>query len=86
LLRQIAGDARLSMYNVIIIDEVHERHITGNRIMINKQGDFLLSALKKLRKNRPDLKIVLMSATINAELFSEFFNAPVIEVPFIIYT
>ncbi|KAJ3092191.1 DEAH (Asp-Glu-Ala-His) box polypeptide 34 [Quaeritorhiza haematococci] len=56
LLRQFASDPRLGMYDTIIIDEVHERHVT-------------------------DIKIVLMSATINAELFSRYFQAPVIEIP-----
>ena len=57
------------MYNVIIVDEVHERHITG---------DFLLGVLKKLISGRPDIRIVMMSATINASLFSKYFDAPVI--------
>lgn len=51
---------------------MHERHITG---------DFLLCILKTILTQRKDLKVVLMSATINAELFSRFFNAPVIQVP-----
>ncbi|KAI9091260.1 P-loop containing nucleoside triphosphate hydrolase protein [Phlyctochytrium arcticum] len=72
LLRQFAGDPELSMYNVIIVDEVHERHITG---------DFLLGVLKRLLTYRDDIRVILMSATINAELFSKYFDAPVIEVP-----
>jgi HrpA-like RNA helicase len=72
LLRQFAADPLLRIYNIIIIDEVHERHITG---------DFLLGLIKRVLANRLDLRIVLMSATINAELFSKYFDAPVIEVP-----
>ncbi|XP_065182815.1 probable ATP-dependent RNA helicase DHX34 [Sycon ciliatum] len=73
LLRQISSDAALSMYNVIIVDEVHERHI---------HGDFLLGVLKCLLQSRSDLKLVLMSATINIDLFSGYFdNCPVIKVP-----
>ncbi|KAJ3048899.1 DEAH (Asp-Glu-Ala-His) box polypeptide 34 [Rhizophlyctis rosea] len=72
LLRQFAIDARLAQYNVIIVDEVHERHITG---------DFLMGVLKRLLHYREDVHIILMSATINAKLFSEYFNAPVIEIP-----
>lgn len=72
MLRQFASDPFLKMYNVIIIDEVHERHITG---------DFLLAILKKLLQYRLDLRVVLMSATINAGLFSQYFDAPIIEVP-----
>ena len=71
LLRQYVSDPLLSSYNVIIVDEVHERHVTG---------DFLLGVLKKLVSIRPDVRIVMMSATINADLFSQYFNAPVIEV------
>ncbi|KAJ3333575.1 DEAH (Asp-Glu-Ala-His) box polypeptide 34 [Blyttiomyces sp. JEL0837] len=76
LLRQFAADPKLSQYNVIIVDEVHERHITG---------DFLLGVLKRLLDLRDDIRFVLMSATINAELFSKYFNAPVIEVPGRVY-
>ena len=72
LLRQFAADSKLSKYNVIIVDEVHERHITG---------DFLLGVLKRLLNSRDDIRIVLMSATINAELFSNYFNAPVVQIP-----
>lgn len=46
------------MYDVIVVDEVHERHING---------DFLLGVLKCLLQKRKDLKLVLMSATINIE-------------------
>lgn len=54
------------------MDEVHERHI---------HGDFLLGVLKGLLTRRTDLKLVLMSATINIQLFSSYFNdAPVIRV------
>ncbi|KAJ3276596.1 DEAH (Asp-Glu-Ala-His) box polypeptide 34 [Terramyces sp. JEL0728] len=72
LLRQFAMDPYLKSYDVIIIDEVHERHITG---------DFLLGILKKLLQYRPDIHLVLMSATINAELFGKYFEAPIIEIP-----
>lgn len=72
-------DPHLKAYDVIIVDEVHERHMTG---------DFLLSILKRVLEYRKDLRVVLMSATINAgicllnyELFSSYFNAPVINVP-----
>ncbi|KAJ3038261.1 DEAH (Asp-Glu-Ala-His) box polypeptide 34 [Rhizophlyctis rosea] len=72
LLRQFASDPQLGQYNVIIVDEVHERHITG---------DFLLGVLKRLLQTRKDVHIILMSATINAKLFSEYFGAPIIEIP-----
>lgn len=73
LLRQLGTDPILSKYNVIILDEIHER---------NLHGDFLLGILKDVIKQRSDLKLILMSATINLELFSGYFKgAPVIQVP-----
>ena len=72
LLRQMSEDQHLKQYNVIVIDEVHERHI---------HTDFLLGVLKCLLHHRDDLKLVLMSATINIDLFSGYFDdAPVIKV------
>ncbi|KAH6568489.1 hypothetical protein BASA62_005429 [Batrachochytrium salamandrivorans] len=72
LLRQYAADPTLQQYDVIIVDEVHERHASG---------DFLLGVLKLLVRQRPSLRVVLMSATINISLISGYFNAPVIEIP-----
>ncbi|XP_022092525.1 probable ATP-dependent RNA helicase DHX34 [Acanthaster planci] len=73
LLRQLSLDPTLQQYNVIILDEVHERHL---------HGDFLLGVLRCLLEQRQDLKLVLMSATINIGLFSGYFDkAPVIQVP-----
>ena len=72
LLRQVSTDSMLSAYHVVILDEVHERHLSC---------DFLLGIMKCLTIQRPDLKILLMSATINIELFSQYFNhCPVIQV------
>lgn len=72
LLRQMTSDPHLSMYDVIVIDEVHERHI---------HTDFLLGVLKCLIRHRDDVKIILMSATINIHLFSNYFDdAPVLQV------
>ncbi|XP_041476446.1 probable ATP-dependent RNA helicase DHX34 isoform X3 [Lytechinus variegatus] len=73
LLRQLQLDPVLSQYNVLILDEVHERHL---------HGDFLLGVLRCMMEQRDDLKLVLMSATININLFSNYFkDAPVIQVP-----
>lgn len=73
LLRQIQQDPELSQYQVLIVDEVHERHL---------HCDFLLGVLRSLLENRPDLRLILMSATINIKLFSNYFNsAPVLQVP-----
>lgn len=73
LLRQIQQDASLGQYQVLIVDEVHERHL---------HCDFLLGVLRSLLPLRTDLRLVLMSATINIKLFSRYFNdAPVLQVP-----
>jgi ATP-dependent helicase HrpA len=72
LLAETQSDPLLRQYDTIIIDEAHERSLNI---------DFLLGYLKQLLPRRPDLKIVITSATINTELFSKHFShAPVIEV------
>lgn len=73
LLRQIQREPSLPQYQVLIVDEVHERHL---------HNDFLLGVLRRLLPQRPDLKVILMSATINISLFSSYFgSAPVVQVP-----
>lgn len=73
LLRQLQRDPALAAYNVLIADEVHERHL---------HGDFLLGVLRRLLGARRDLRLILMSATINIQLFSSYFgDAPVLQVP-----
>ena len=72
LLAEIQRDPKLLNYDTIIIDEAHERSLNI---------DFLLGYLKNMLPKRPDLKLIVTSATINTERFSTFFNnAPVIEV------
>lgn len=72
LLSEIASDRLLLNYSCIIIDEAHERSLNI---------DFLLGYLKGILKVRPDLKLIITSATIDVQRFSEHFdNAPVIEV------
>ena len=72
LLAEIHRDRRLERYDTIIIDEAHERSLNI---------DFLLGYLKTLLPKRPDLKIIITSATIDTERFAEHFeDAPVIEV------
>lgn len=72
LLAEIQQDPNLNHYDTIIIDEAHERSLNI---------DFLLGYLKNILPKRPDLKVIITSATINTERFSEFFNhAPIIEV------
>lgn len=75
LLTELARDRYLNQYEVIIIDEAHERSLNI---------DFLLGILKKILPRRPDLKLIITSATIDTERFSNYFggekNAPIIEV------
>ncbi|XP_015262611.1 PREDICTED: probable ATP-dependent RNA helicase DHX34 [Gekko japonicus] len=73
LLRQAQRDPTLPGYHVLLVDEAHERRL---------HGDFLLGLLRRLLPARPDLKLVLMSATINIRLFADYFGgAPVVQVP-----
>ena len=72
LLAEIQRDRYLNEYDTLIIDEAHERSLNI---------DFLLGYLKQLLPKRPDLKIIITSATIDPESFSKHFSdAPVIEV------
>lgn len=72
LLAEIQQDPMLNRYDTLIIDEAHERSLNI---------DFLLGYLKQLLPKRPDLKLIITSATIDVERFSRHFNnAPVIEV------
>lgn len=72
LLAEIQGDPNLYEYDTVIIDEAHERSLNI---------DFLLGYLRLLQKRRPELRIVITSATIDTETFSKAFdNAPIIEV------
>ncbi|HID01361.1 MAG TPA: ATP-dependent RNA helicase HrpA [Piscirickettsiaceae bacterium] len=72
LLAEIQNDRFLSRYEAIIIDEAHERSLNI---------DFLLGYLKQLLPKRPDLKVIITSATIDTEAFSRHFDsAPIIEV------
>ncbi|MDN3576153.1 ATP-dependent RNA helicase HrpA [Chitinimonas viridis] len=72
LLAETQTDRYLSQYDTIIVDEAHERSLNI---------DFLLGFLKQLLPRRPDLKVIVTSATIDADRFSQHFDgAPVIEV------
>lgn len=72
LLAEIQQDRFLNQYDTLIIDEAHERSLNI---------DFLLGYLKQLLSKRPDLKLIITSATIDPQRFSRhFFDAPVIEV------
>ena len=72
LLAEIPHDRYLNRYDTLIIDEAHERSLNI---------DFLLGYLKLILPRRPDLKVIITSATIDLERFSKHFNnAPVVEV------
>ncbi len=72
LLQEIQRDTELSQYSVIMVDEAHER---------SENIDFLLGLLKELLKRRTDLKVVVASATIDEQKFSQYFgNAPIVNV------
>ena len=72
LLAETQGDPELRKYDTLIIDEAHERSLNI---------DFLLGYVKQLLPRRPDLKVVVTSATLDAERFARHFgDAPVIEV------
>src|SRR3954451_2450925 len=77
LLNELSHDRRLSRYDTIILDEAHERSLTI---------DFLLGYLKRLLPERPELKVIVTSATIDPESFARHFAsadgtpAPIVEV------
>ncbi|HEX5917535.1 MAG TPA: ATP-dependent RNA helicase HrpA [Nocardioides sp.] len=71
LLAELQRDRDLRRYDTIIIDEAHERSLNI---------DFLLGYLRRLLPRRPDLKVIITSATIDVERFAAHFRAPVVEV------
>ncbi|KAK2888162.1 ATP-dependent RNA helicase DHX29 [Channa argus] len=73
LLRKLQHDRHLSSLTHIVVDEVHERSV---------QSDFLLTILKDVVMKRSDLQLILMSATVDCDKFSNYFNrCPVITIP-----
>lgn len=73
LLREAMNDHNLNRYSTIILDEAHERTMAT---------DVLMGLLKEVVVRRPDLKIIIMSATLDAQKFQRYFNdAPLLAVP-----
>ena len=73
LLREFLADPHLARYGAIMVDEAHERTLST---------EVLLGLLKGVAKARPSLRVIVASATINAERFSDFFGgAPILNIP-----
>ncbi|EQC28481.1 pre-mRNA-splicing factor ATP-dependent RNA helicase [Saprolegnia diclina VS20] len=73
LLQHAMNDPLLSKYSVIILDEAHDRTLST---------DILMGLLKEILPKRPDLKVVVMSATLDADKFRNYFDgAPLVRVP-----
>ncbi len=77
LLREAMTDPMLSKHNCVVLDEAHERTLST---------DVLMGLIKELTPKRPDMKVVVMSATLDAEKFQEYFDgAPLLTVPGRVY-
>lgn len=77
LLQEMKLDPLLSKYSVIMVDEAHERSLNI---------DFILGLLKRVLEQRPDFKVIVSSATINAQIFSEYFGeCPVVKIDAMTY-
>ncbi|UGQ16472.1 ATP-dependent RNA helicase [Borrelia sp. RT5S] len=77
LLQELKKDTLLYEYDVIVIDEAHERSLNI---------DFILGLIKDILKKRSDFKVIISSATINTQVFSNYFNnAPILNIATITY-
>jgi ATP-dependent helicase HrpA len=72
LLQEMKLDYTLSRYGVIVVDEAHERSLNI---------DFILGLLKRVLASRPEFRVIVSSATINAQVFSEYFDScPIVRI------
>ena len=77
LLQELKADPLLSSYSIIMVDEAHERSLNI---------DFILGLLKRVLDQRSDFKVIVSSATINAEIFSQYFSGcPVVRIDTMTY-
>ncbi|XP_063973081.1 ATP-dependent DNA/RNA helicase DHX36 isoform X2 [Diachasmimorpha longicaudata] len=77
LLQYMQSDPALRDFSHIILDEIHER---------NTESDFIITLLKQVIPKRPDLKVILMSATLNADSFAHYYdNCPILHIPGVTY-
>ncbi len=90
LLREFLRQPDLADYSVIIIDEAHERTLHtgmyrvtyGDGLLLIFSPDILFGLVKDICRFRPDLKLLISSATLDAEKFSGYFdNAPIFNIP-----
>ena len=73
LLQRMRSDRSLKRFTHVILDEIHGRDVLADVIMV---------ILRQVLPSRPDLRVILMSATLNAAVFSQYFNdSPVVQVP-----
>jgi ATP-dependent RNA helicase HrpA len=72
LLQEMKLDYSLATYSCIVVDEAHERSLNI---------DFILGLLKRVLRDRPEFRVIVSSATINAEVFSEYFDScPIVRI------
>ncbi|MDR2808583.1 MAG: ATP-dependent RNA helicase [Spirochaetaceae bacterium] len=77
LLQEMKADSWLSKYDIIVVDEAHERSLNI---------DFILGLLKRVLEVRPEFKVIVSSATINAHLFSQYFrDCPIVTIDAIMF-